>query len=348
MTGKGNWLARSWLQRGLAACLLWPLSLLYGLVSGLHRCLYRTGIINVERCAVPVIVVGNVVAGGAGKTPLVIALVLHLQQRGLRVGVVSRGYGRLGKNCLEVLENTTISESGDEPALILRATAAPVFVATKRIEAALALLQKYPDIELLVCDDGLQHHGLARDVEVVVFDDRGVGNGWLLPAGPLREPWPRGRQTKTALVLHTGNAPAFEGYTASRQLAAYGVTADGTQVLLSSLKGQPLTAIAAIANPQAFFAMLAACGLTLSQTICLPDHDDFSNYQPPVTDGSYLLCTEKDAVKLFRLSAMASVRVLAVPLQFQPEPAFMAAVDSLLAPLLTARLNSQLPSSHGH
>ena len=328
--------------------MLWPVSVVYALAARLHRYLYRSGFFKPESVGVPVLVVGNVVAGGAGKTPLVIALVQHLQQQGLRVGVVSRGYGRLDKNCQEVLENTAISESGDEPALILRATAAPVFVAIKRTHAARALLQKYPDTQLLVCDDGLQHHGLARDVEVVVFDDRGAGNGWLLPAGPLREPWPRRLKAKAELVLHTGNTPAFEGYTASRQLSAYGLTADGTQVLLSSLKGQPLTALAAIANPQAFFAMLSACGLTLSQTICLPDHHDFSNYQSPVPEGSYLLCTEKDAVKLFRLTTMALVRVLAVPLQFQPEPAFMAAVDSLLVPLLYSRLNSQLPSSHGH
>ena len=345
-----NLLQLSWRSRGPLACLLWPISVVYALVARLHRYLYGSGFFKPKRVGVPVLVVGNVVAGGAGKTPLVIALVQRMQQQGLRIGVVSRGYGRLGKSCVEVLENTAISDSGDEPALIFRATNAPVFVAANRSEAACALLRKYPDTQILVCDDGLQHHNLARDVEVVVFDNRGVGNGWLLPAGPLREPWPRRRHANSEhdLVLHTGDAPAFEGYTASRQLSAHGVTADGGQVLLSSLKGRPLTALAAIANPQAFFAMLTARGLTLNQTICLPDHYDFSNYQPPVPEGHYLLCTEKDAVKLFRLSAMASVQVLAIPLQFQPEPAFMAAVDSLLVPLLSSRLNSQLPLSHGH
>ena len=183
MTDKGNWLARTWHQRGLAACLLWPLSLLYGQISGLQRRLYQTGIFKTERCSVPVIVVGNVVAGGAGKTPLVIALTKHLQQQGLQVGVVSRGYGRQGKSCLEVFENTPVSQSGDEPALIKRATGAPVFIAKKRIDAARALLTAHPHTQLLVCDDGLQHYALARDVEVAVFDDRGVGQSGGTLAG---------------------------------------------------------------------------------------------------------------------------------------------------------------------
>ena len=131
-----SWLAHSWRKRGLAACMLWPVSKVYGFLAGLHHALYQIGLLKVERVPVPVIVVGNVIAGGAGKTPLVIALVQHFKRQGMQVGVVSRGYGRQGKNCLEVLENTPISESGDEPALILRAQAAPVFIANKaRVKA---------------------------------------------------------------------------------------------------------------------------------------------------------------------------------------------------------------------
>lgn len=352
MTDQGNWLARTWRQRGLAACLLLPLSLLYRLVSGVHRWLYQVGIFKPQHCAVPVIVVGNVVAGGAGKTPLVIALVKHLQQQGLQVGVVSRGYGRKGrqgKNCLEVLENTPVSQSGDEPALVLRAIkninfAAPVFVANRRIDAAQALLATYPATQVIISDDGLQHHRLARDIEITVFDDRGIGNGWLLPAGPLRESWHPG--PRRGLVLHTGHSPAFGGFVSTRHLADHAVAADGSRVLLDDLKNLPLIALAGIANPDAFFEMLKARGLTLEKAIRLPDHFDYFDYAWPASPDSTVLCTEKDAVKLFNLPATHGTRLLAVPLEFVPEPAFLKSVDRLLAPLL--RTPSELTSAHGY
>jgi tetraacyldisaccharide 4'-kinase len=339
------WLARAWRKRGLAACLLWPLSQVYRVLSGLHRGLYSSGVLKTGQSSVPVIVVGNVVAGGAGKTPLVIALVQHFKRQGLQVGVVSRGYGRQGDDCLEVLENTPISLSGDEPALILRAQVAPVFVANKRIQAANALLEKYPSTQVIVSDDGLQHYGLARDIEITVFDDRGIGNGWLLPAGPLRQPYPI-HQPNQSLVLHTGQSPAFKGYRSTRRLAEYALKAGGRQVALESLKGQALTALAGIANPDAFFDMLRALGLHLERTIALPDHVDFSGYPWPVSPDTPVLCTEKDAIKLFQLPQFKGYNLLAVPLEFSPEPAFLTAVDALLAPLLTQ--SSELPSPHGH
>ena len=341
-------LQQAWLSRGWLACILWPLSQVYSLLVGWRRRLYQSGVFKSARAGVPVLVVGNVIAGGAGKTPLVMALVTHLQQRGLQVGVVSRGYGRTGESCREVFADTPVTASGDEPALIKHATGAPVFIAKTRIDAARALLAAHPRTQLLVCDDGLQHYALARDVEVAVFDDRGVGNGWLLPAGPLREPWPERLHGGIHLVLHTGQSPAFGGFTSSRQLADHAVDSDGNRVQLDSLKGQTLIALAAIAHPDAFFSMLVARGLELGQTISLPDHYDFSGYQLDVHNPCTVLCTEKDAVKLFGLPAMASIRLLAVPLRFSPEPAFLDAVDALLAPLLSAALLSQLPSRHGH
>ena len=277
-----------------------------------------------------------------------IALVQHFKRQGLQVGVVSRGYGRKGrqgKNCLEVLENTPISESGDESALILRAQAAPIFIANKRIHAINALIQKYPSTQVIVSDDGLQHYGMARDIEITVFDDRGIGNGWLLPAGPLRQPYTIGH-TGQGLVLHTGQSPAFKGYVSTRRLADYARNADGLQVALSSLKGQAVMALAGIANPEAFFDMLRARGLQLQQTIALPDHFDFFGYAWPVSTNAVVLCTEKDAVKLFKLPPFKGYNLLAVPLEFSPEPAFLAAVDALLAPLLAK--TSELPSPHEH
>ncbi len=336
----GNWLARTWRHRGITACLLWPVSLLYGFVANIHRGLYRLNIFKTGRCAVPVIVVGNVVAGGAGKTPLVIALAKHLQLQGLKVGVVSRGYGRQAGqdgNCLEVRENTSILASGDEPAHIYRALAAPVFVAKRRFEACRELLSKYPLTQVIISDDGLQHHSLARDIEIVVFDDRGIGNGWRLPAGPLREPWLVGRNR--GLVLHTGLKPAFSGFVSTRRLADHAIDMDGQQVWLDDLKHLPLVALAGIANPNAFFNMLRARELTLERTFGLPDHHDFSGYVIPAKSGETVLCTEKDAVKLFAKPTSGNFTLLAVPLIFTPEPAFFKAVDDLLLPLLPNRPN---------
>lgn len=336
-------LQQAWLKRGPLACLLWPLAQLHGLLVMLRQTLYRRGILSAECLQVPVIVVGNVVAGGAGKTPLVIALAGHLTAQGLRVGVISRGYGRSGSSCIEVRPQTPVYDAGDESVLIVRATGAPVFVANRRADALRALLAAYPATDLVVCDDGLQHYALKRDIEIVVFDDRGIGNGWLLPAGPLREPWPERKRHGVDLVLHTGLKPAFEGFTSSRKLADHALAADGSRVALSELCDQPLVALAGIANPEAFFTMLRARGLTLEKTIALPDHHDFSQDDLSVYRGRTVLCTEKDAVKLFTLPVPADVNLLAVPLIFSPEAEFFGALDTRLAPLL-----SQLPSSHGH
>jgi tetraacyldisaccharide 4'-kinase len=278
-----------------------------------------------------VIVVGNVVAGGSGKTPVVIALVRHMQARGIKVGVISRGYGRTSRDCLEVTNRSTIVNVGDEPALIHLATSAPVVVAPSRAKAAMYLLEKHPDIEVILSDDGLQHLGLHRDVEICVFDDRGTGNGLLLPAGPLREPWPRAAD----LVLHTGERPAFAGFTSKRTLAQYARRLDGTEVSLSDLakdKGKPLMAIAAIAKPEDFFEMLRAQGLKLERTLRFPDHDDFNSWNANEYDRYTIICTEKDAVKLWP----KNIQALAVPLIFTPEPAFLAELDTLLRRLLPA------------
>jgi len=337
-----HWLARSWTKRGLIACLLWPLSLVYGALSGLHRWLYLRGVLTAERISVPVIVVGNIVTGGAGKTPLVITLVQHFKRQGLQVGVVSRGYGRQGRHCLEVLASTPILESGDEPALIFRQQATPVFIAKKRTDAVRALLEKYPATQVIVSDDGSQHHSMARDIEITVFDDRGIGNGWLLPAGPLRE----FLSSRPRLVLHTGQSPAFKGFKSTRRLADHALNAAGHRVSLSGLNGQAITALAGIANPDAFFNMLTARGLRLQQTISLPDHFDFSDYAWPASEDAVVLCTEKDAIKMFTLTQFKGYDLLAVPLEFSPEPAFLVAIDTLLARLFTK--SSELPSVHGH
>ena len=315
-------LLRTWTQRGLLAWVLWPVSLLYGLLVALRSGLYRWGIFSAQRVAVPVVVVGNVVAGGAGKTPVVMALVDHWQQRGIRVGVISRGYGRSTPGCLEVTRERAAREVGDEPALIHRRTSAPVFVAERRIDAALALLARHPGTQIILSDDGLQHLALHRDLEIGVFDERGVGNGFLLPAGPLREPWPR----HLDLVLRSGIEPAFEGYRTQRTLADHAVTGAGAHVPLAELADPtaPLLALAAIAQPQVFFSMLRGKGLTLARTLALPDHYDFKSFLPNEYKGYRLICTEKDAVKLWPLCPDA----LAVPLISVLPADFWAALDA--------------------
>jgi tetraacyldisaccharide 4'-kinase len=325
-------LQRAWLRKGPLACAMWPLSLLFGALAGLRRAAYRAGLLPAAAVPVPLIVVGNVVAGGAGKTPVVIALVEHLRSRGLTAGVISRGHGRGSTGCLEARDNSRASEVGDEPLLVARAAQVPVFVAARRIQAARALLSVYPRTEVIVSDDGLQHQALQRDLEICVFDERGVGNGWLLPAGPLREPWPR----RVDLVLRSGAAVGIEGFRIDRRLAGQAVRADGTRIELQALRGRPLTAVAAIAQPERFFAMLREQGLRLERTVELPDHDAFVT-APPGLDGAQLVCTEKDAVKLWTLRPDA----WAVPLQVELEAAFWDSFDRLLDAKLSSRHGPQ-------
>ena len=343
-------LLRAWTRRAGLAILLWPISLIFQCLVLLRRQLYDWGFFKAQRVNAVVIVVGNVVAGGAGKTPTVMALVQHLQTQGHKVGVISRGYGRNnGAACIEVLNDARPENVGDEPLLIRRTCSAPVFVGLTRHAAATALLARYPQTRIIVCDDGLQHYALYRDLEICVFDDRGCGNGWLMPAGPLREGWPRqavarvGQRADRLLVLHTGSHPAFAGYTARRSLAPFAVGQDGARVPLESLcapGAKPLLALAGIAQPESFFAMLRALQVPLDNTLALPDHYQFDSGLGIFHEGYRLICTEKDAAKLWPLAPDA----MAVPLVFEPEPAFFSAFDAALAPLLSTKLSS----AHGH
>ena len=310
----GEALQRAWLHRGVVARALWPLSLLFGALVALRRSLYRSGVLKSERAGVPVVVVGNVIAGGSGKTPIVQAIVRHLKDRGLQVGIVSRGYGRRTSDCREVRADSPALDVGDEPLLLARTCRVPVFVARARVEAARALLRAYPRTQLIVCDDGLQHLALDRDIEICVFDERGVGNGWLLPAGLLREPWPRA----VDFVIGPG------GSAVTRTLSAEAVRADGTRIALGQLQG--VTAVAGIAKPAAFFKMLRDAGVGIERAVALPDHHDFA---APLDARGAIVCTEKDAVKLWRTRPDA----WAVALHMRLDPAFWTAFDAKLSSL---------------
>lgn len=332
-------LRQAWLARGPLARLLYPLSLLYRALFAARRQIYAWGWRRAHRLPVPVVVVGNVVVGGAGKTPTTIAIVRHLQARGWRPGVVSRGHGRRDAAVLAVGPALSAQVSGDEPLLIQRATGVPVFVAGQRAAAGQALLQAHPAVNVIVCDDGLQHLALARDLEVTVFDDRGLGNGWCLPAGLLREPWPR-HSPVPGLVLHQQWQPAppfCPGFVARRALADGAVDAHGHNTPLAALAEAdgPLLALAGTARPEVFFDMLRERGLPLAQCWPLPDHADLAALWPALQarcpPGATLLCTEKDAVKLWPLLDNNAPRTLAVPLELTPEPAFFAALDARLS-----------------
>ena len=327
-------LLQAWTRRGPLAILLLPLAWIYGLLAGLRRLLYRLAILRARRVPVPVVVVGNLVAGGAGKTPVVMELVTRLAARGWVPGVVSRGYGRQGVACREVHDDSSAAQAGDEALLIRRRTGVPVFVAAQRHVAALQLLAQYPNVNILLSDDGLQHLALHRDVEICVFDERGVGNGWLLPAGPLREPWPRDYD----LIVDSGTLVASRRFTVLRTLADQAARSNGEQVALATLgrhsDGAPASvwAVAGIARPEQFFSMLQTRGVMLTGTTALPDHCDIKRHDLVPADGHLLVCTEKDAAKVWALRPDA----LAVVLQLDIEAAFWSAFEEKLAAATSA------------
>ena len=291
---------RAWLRRGPLAVALLPLALLFRLLAALRVLLYRLGIKSSERLPVPVIVVGNIFIGGTGKTPLTIWLAESLRGAGLRPGIISRGHGGAESALRAVTPQSAAGEVGDEPLLIAARTGSPVVVGRRRAQAGRALLAAHPEVNVLIADDGLQHYALGRDVEIVLFDGRGVGNGWLLPAGPLREPPSRRRDftVVNAPELTPALATAVGGTPYRMQLS--GEFAEplngGARVPLDDLRGKRIVAAAGIGNPGRFFAMLKNSGLTVGE-LPLPDHHDFLDRPFDAVDADIILITEKDAVK---------------------------------------------------
>lgn len=289
-------IARIWSGESPLWRLLLPLSWLYGLVSCLIRLSYRLGLKKAWRAPVPVVVVGNLTAGGNGKTPVVIWLVEHLRERGIRVGVVSRGYGGKAAHYPLLLNpQTTTAEAGDEPVLIYQRTGVPVAVSPQRSDAVKALLAAH-DVQIVVTDDGLQHYRLARDKEIVVIDGvRRFGNGWWLPAGPMRE---RASRLKTvdAVIVNGGQPQADE--IPMRLLPGLAVNLlTGEKRPVDSLT--QVVAMAGIGHPPRFFSTLNQCGVEPVKTVALADHQALSasDVQALVGAEQQLIMTEKDAVK---------------------------------------------------
>ena len=328
-------LEAAWATRGLLAWLLWPLSLVFRFALLLRRGLAAAGFARAEHLPVPMVVVGNLVAGGAGKTPAVMAVVELLRRQGWTPGIVSRGYGASVGATRAVTRATPAHLCGDEPLLLHLRTGAPVQVGRDRPAAARALLQRQPEVNLVVSDDGLQHWRLPREAQLIVFDERGAGNEWLLPAGPLREPMPRRVPARSVVVYNAPSAStAWPGGLVRRGLAG-AVALQGwwngeapSLATLGGLAGRPLLAVAGVARPARFFTMLREHGLHIAEWP-LPDHHAFATLPwPPGTPD--VILTEKDAVKLPPSTPLAATRVWVARLDFRLDPATEAALCRLL------------------
>lgn len=337
-------LHQQWQHGGWLSTLLCPLGALTAWYVRRKRAAYASGKKASWRAPVPVIVIGNIYVGGTGKTPVTIAVVNALRTQGWHPGVVSRGYGvdigtepRCGAGMLDA------STHGDEPALIAAATGAPIGIHPRRPLAAQALLARWPDTDILVCDDGLQHLALQRDIEIVVQDLRGIGNGRLLPAGPLREPAERLGETDAIVTNMPGfshgattAAPRGSHVTAMRAAAGqaplqvemvlapsgYEHLQTGTTLapvtFLADCGQSRLAAAAGIGNPDRYFAMLRQHGVPLVATLPLPDHHDYAAPPFGTLDADRILITAKDATKCRALNDPRLWVVHAEP-RFHPE-----------------------------
>lgn len=320
------WLTRRWYGTAKSPWILRPLAALFGLVARLRRRRQQRRA-REQRLPVPVVVVGNIAVGGTGKTPFVIWLVERLREWGWRPGVVSRGYGGRARAWPQrVQPESDPAQVGDEPVLIATRAGCPVVVGPDRVAAARELLAA-GGVDIVVSDDGLQHYRLWRDLEIVVVDaTRGLGNGRLLPAGPLREP--ASRLAEVALVVANGSgwtAPAGRPL-AMRLAADEARRLDGSGARpLAAFAGQTVHAVAGIGNPARFFAMLSQqnIGLVVHP---FPDHHAFTRADLEFGDELPVLMTEKDAVKC---RAFAGPAHWVVPVAARIEPAGVAVVQEL-------------------
>ena len=316
----GRWLWR----RGPTAWLLWPLSLVFCALVRLRRWLYRIGWLPSTRPDVPLIVVGNLSVGGQGKTPVVRALSLILQRQSRRVGLLTRGYKSDHEGDIRILEQgQTHPAAGDEANMLSELCGLPIAVGADRVAAADALLRQHPELDLLISDDGLQHYRLGRDIEIVVQRPGGYGNGFCLPAGPLREPLSRLRSVD--LVIDRGSDDVRE-----RLGDAWNLLDASQRRPLSTFAGRPLHALAGIGFPEAFFDGLRAAGLS-PRCQAFPDHHDYAAMELRELVQQPLLVTHKDAVKLRPIAEAQGWRnIWVVPLELELSDAVQSRLMQLL------------------
>lgn len=290
------WIQQQWVRVGIWHILLIPLSWLFYLLTTGRRKAYESGLLKSYRPPVPLIVVGNISVGGTGKTPLVIWLVEQLRQAGYRPAVISRGYGGSKAAVQAVRADSSPADVGDEPVLLARRTACPVWVGADRVAVQRELLQAHPDCNVLISDDGLQHYRMQRDIEIVVVDaERGFGNEWLLPAGPLREPFTR--LSKIDALVYNGRQAPVGGYGMMlRAGVLHNLLDSGLTTEIAALQAQKVHAIAGIGNPRRFFQQLHDLGL-VAETHAFADHHSFHAEDLAFAGDAPVLMTEKDAVK---------------------------------------------------
>lgn len=322
-----------WQTRGPLALLLLPVAALFAAVAAARRCAYRCKLLHTEQAGVPVIVIGNITAGGTGKTPLVLWLAQFLAARGKRPGIISRGYGATRGDPRAVPVNGSAADYGDEPCLLAQRAGCPVWVGTNRAATARALRAAHPDVDVIISDDGLQHYRLARDVEIAVIDGaRGLGNGWPLPAGPLREPASR-LATVDAVVINGGDAPGAFPQAVTMQLEGDTLRNlhDPQQTVTAAyFRGRQVYAVAGIGNPSRFFAQLQRLGLDCV-TRAFPDHHVYTAQDLRFAGDHHVVMTEKDAVKC---AAFATTRHWALVVNAVPDESLG---DTIVARLAQAR-----------
>jgi tetraacyldisaccharide 4'-kinase len=317
----------------LLTAALVPLACAFGAVASTRRALYRAGVLRSHRSPVPVVVVGNITVGGSGKTPLAAALARALAERGWHPGIVSRGHGsaRPRASPMLVAPDADANEVGDEPLLLAR-TGIPVAVAADRVAASRALLSARPLCDVIIADDGLQHYGLARDFEIIVVDAaRGLGNGWRLPAGPLREPVARLDEADAVVALTTPGMSTPWTLCNAWPMALVGDTlhrvADPSQMQpASAFSGAGVHAVAGIGNPDRFFAHLRTLGIVATGHP-FPDHHRFAPRDLALPAARAILMTEKDAVKC---GAFADERCWYLPVRAHIDPALVARIEEAL------------------
>ena len=338
-------LFKLWYEEPPGISVLQPLSWLYGAAVSARRAAYKRGWLRAHAVGRPVIVVGNLTVGGTGKTPLTIWLANHLRQRGVDVGLVSRGYGREQDGLRAVTSDSAWQEVGDEPLILHTRTGCKTLVASDRVAAARALVER--GARVILADDGLQHLRMKRDCEIVVVDGaRGLGNGRVLPSGPLRESGSRARAADALVVnggvggeLLRGVPPELAAAALRMRLVAAEarrVAGPGQPQPLEAFRGRPLHAVAGIGNPQRFFADLRSRGLEVIEHP-FPDHHALSAADLDFGDGLAVLMTEKDAVKC---REVAGPRLWYVPV----EAAFSEADSRRLLEIVTRAIDSFIPA----
>jgi len=291
-----HWLQNHWYRISPLHLILFPVSLVFRAVVALRREMYRNGTLSSHQLLLPVIVVGNINVGGTGKTPLTLALAQQLAEQGWHPLIVSRGFGGSTQNPRYVDASSNAQQVGDEPLLMARRNICPVWVGRDRVKAACSALQAHPQCDVVLCDDGLQHYRLQRDVEIAVIDgSRGLGNGLMLPAGPLREPVSR-LQSVDAVVVNGDAAPAGQYVMRLSGDTFYNLLDPDKKAFASHFHGQNNHAVAGIGNPQRYFQHLEALGITFTPH-AFPDHYPYSANDLAFAECNAILLTEKDAVK---------------------------------------------------